>query len=54
MNHLLFGFWFLQELRMKKNDIESEDEKKIEEARWEADKIVTRATIKIEMVAMNS
>ena len=47
MNHLLFAFWFLQELRMKKNDMESEEEKKMEDARWKANRIVTMATINI-------
>ena len=45
MNHLLFAFWFLQELRKKNNDMESEEEKKVEDARWKANKIVTMATI---------
>ena len=30
MNHLLLAFWFLQELRKKKKDMESEEEKKME------------------------
>ena len=54
MNHLLFAFWFLQELRKKKNDMESEEEKKMEDARWKANRIVTMATINIQMVAMDS
>ena len=33
MNHLLFAFWFFQELRKKINDMESEEEKKVEDAR---------------------
>ena len=54
MNHLLFAFWFLQELRKKKNEIESEEEKKMEDAKWKANRIVTMATINIQMVAMDS
>ena len=54
MNHLLFAFWFLQELRKKKNELESEEEKKMEDARWKANRIVTMATINIQMVAMDS
>ena len=54
MNHLLFAFWFLQELRKKKIDMESEEEKKIEDARWKANRIVTMATINIQIVAMDS
>ena len=54
MNHLLFTFKFLQELRKKKNDMESEEEKKMEDARWKANRIVTMATINIQMVAMDS
>ena len=54
MNHLLFAFWFLQEVRKKKNDMESEEEKKMEDARYKANRIVTMATINIQMVAMDS
>ena len=32
MNYLLFAFWFLQELRKKKNEMESEEEKNMEDA----------------------
>ena len=41
-------------MRKKKNEIESEGEKKIEDARWRANRIVTMATINIQMVAMDS
>jgi hypothetical protein len=45
----------LQELRKKKNDMESEEEKKkMEDARWKANRIITMATINIQMVAMDS
>ena len=54
MNYLLFAFWFLQELKKKKNEMESEEEKKMEDARWKANRIVTMATINIQMVAMDS
>ena len=54
MNHLLFAFWFLQEPRKKTNGMESEEEKKMEDTRWKADRIVTMATINIQMVAMDS
>ena len=47
MNHLLLAFWFLQEVMKKKNDMESEEEKKIEDARYKANIIVTMATINI-------
>ena len=40
MNPLFFAFWFLQELRIKNNDIESEEEKNMEDARWKANRIV--------------
>ena len=43
----LFAFWLLQELRIKKNDIEYEEEKKTEDARWKANRIITIATINI-------
>ena len=36
------------------NDVESEEEKKMEDARWKANRIVTMATINIQMVAMDS
>ena len=39
---------------MKKNDMESEEEKKMQDARWKANRIVTMATINIKMVAMDS
>ena len=39
---------------MKKNDIESKEEKKMDYARWKANRIVTMATINIKMVAMDS
>ena len=51
MNHLLFAFWFLQKLRKKKNGIKK---KKIEDARWKANKTLTIATINIQMMAMDS
>ena len=54
MNHLLFAFGFLQELRMKKNDMESEKKKKMEDARWKANRIVTMATVNLQMVDMDS
>ena len=54
MNHLLFSFWFLQELRKKKNYMESEEEKKMEDAIWKSNWIVTMATIIKQMVAMDS
>ena len=54
MNYLLFAFWFLQELRKKKNEMESEEEKNMEDARWKANRIVTMATINIQMVAIDS
>ena len=39
---------------MKKNDMESEEEKKIEDVRWMANIIVTIAKINIQMVAKDS
>ena len=54
MNYLLFAFRFLQELRKETNDMESEEEKKMQDARWKANRIVTMATINIHMVAMDS
>ena len=54
MNHLLFAFGFLQELRKKKNDMESKKKKKMEDARSKANRIVTMATINIQMVDMDS
>ena len=54
MNNLPFASWFLQEQRMKKNDMESEEEKKMEDARWKANRIVTMATLNIQLVAMDS
>ena len=47
MNHLLFAFWLLQELRMNKNDMESKKEKKIKDARVKANIIVTMATTNV-------
>ena len=35
------------------NDMESEEEKRMEDARWKANRIVTMATINIQMVAMD-
>ena len=43
-----------QKLWKKKNNMESEEEKKIEDARWKANIIVAMATINIQMVAMDS
>ena len=54
MNHLLLAFWFLQDLRMKKNDIESEEEKKIDNVRWKANRIFTMAIINLQMVPMGT
>ena len=54
MNHLLLSLWFFQELRTKKNDMESEEEKNLEDVWWNSKRIVTMATIKIQMVAMDS
>ena len=39
---------------MKKNDMESEEEKKMPDARWKANRIVTMATLNIKMVAMDN
>ena len=39
---------------MKKNDMESEEGKKMDNARWKANRIVTRATINIIIIAMDS
>ena len=39
---------------MMKNDMESEKEKKMEVVRWKANRIITMATINIQMVAMDS
>ena len=36
------------------NDMESEEEKKMEDARWKVKRIVTIATINMQMVAMDS
>ena len=47
MNYLLYAFSFFQELRITKNDIESEEEKKMKDARWKANRFVTMATITI-------
>ena len=44
MNHLLFASWFLQDQRKKKNEMETEEEKKMEDSIWEANLIVTMAT----------
>ena len=44
MNQLLFVFLFLQEQRKKKkNDMESKEEKKMEDAIWKSNIIVTMA-----------
>ena len=47
MNHLLVASCFLKEQRKKKNDMDTEEEKKIEDAIWKANIIVTMATINI-------
>jgi hypothetical protein len=39
---------------MKKNGMESEEEKKMQDEIWMANRIVTMATINIKMVAMDS
>ena len=39
---------------MKKNDMECEEEKAMEDARWKANRIVTTATINIYIVAIDS
>jgi hypothetical protein len=41
-------------MRKKKNEMESEEEKNMEDARLKANRIITMATINIKMVAMDS
>ena len=47
MNRLLFASIFLKELRNKKNETETEEEKKMEDAIWKVNSIVTMAAIDI-------
>ena len=39
---------------MKKNDMESDEEKKMDDARWKANRIGNMATINIQIVLMDS
>ena len=38
---------------MKKNDMESEEEKKMEDARWKANRIVTMATVNMRVIQLS-
>ena len=53
MNHLFFASWFLQEHRNKKNEMTTGEEEKMEDTIWKANIVVTMATIKIKMVAID-